>query len=382
MMNKILAIIPSAGTGERFAENMPKQYLDLDGKSVIEHSVQPFLDSNIVSKIIIPITPNDEHIKKQSFYGSSKIIFIDGGSTRSESVLNGLNHPEAKDFNLVITHDAARPNVNEDDLSNLLHEITTSKADCSFFYLPIVDSIKKISETMDQTEKKSDYYLVQTPQISDLVKLKSAIELLNEKDISIPDESFAMESLDLCISKIKGRSSNIKITYQEDLDLLRQFSTRTGTGFDLHTYKDGNGILIGGYNLECNYEIEAHSDGDVLLHSIADSILGAAALGDIGIFFADTDMANKGLDSKKIIEFCLEKIKTMGLEIYNIDATIICESPKINPHRESILDSLASILKIHKSKIGLKATTAEKIGIIGQNKAIAVQSLANLRKII
>jgi 2-C-methyl-D-erythritol 4-phosphate cytidylyltransferase len=298
-MNKILAIIPSAGTGERFAENMPKQYLDLDGKSVIEHSVQPFLDSNIISKIIIPIAPNDEYIKKQSFYGSSKIVLINGGRTRSESVLNGLNHPEAKDFNLVITHDAARPNVNEDDLSNLLNEITLSKADCSIFYLPIVDSIKKISKTIDQTEKKSDYYLVQTPQISDLVKLKSAIELLNEKDISIPDESFAMESLDLSVSKIKGRSSNIKITYQEDLDLLRQFSTRAGTGFDLHTYKDGNGILIGGYNLECNYEIEAHSDGDVLLHSIADSILGAAALGDIGMFFADTDMANKGLDSKK-----------------------------------------------------------------------------------
>jgi 2-C-methyl-D-erythritol 4-phosphate cytidylyltransferase len=142
-MNKILAIIPSAGTGERFAENMPKQYLDLDGKSVIEHSVQPFLDSNIISKIIIPIAPNDEYIKKQSFYGSSKIVLINGGRTRSESVLNGLNHPEAKDFNLVITHDAARPNVNEDDLSNIINEITSSKADCSIFYLPVVDSIKK-----------------------------------------------------------------------------------------------------------------------------------------------------------------------------------------------------------------------------------------------
>jgi len=134
--------------------------------------------------------------------------------------------------------------------------------------------------------------------------------------------------------------------------------------------------------LECDYEIEAHSDGDVLLHSIADSILGAAALGDIGIFFSDKDPSNKGLDSKKIIDFCLEKINKMNLEIHNIDATIICESPKISPHRKKIIESLSKILKISKSNIGLKATTSEKLGIIGKHKAIAVQSLVNLKQII
>ena len=137
--------------------------------------------------------------------------------------------------------------------------------------------------------------------------------------------------------------------------------------------------MIGGYFLKCGYEIEAHSDGDVLLHSIADSILGASALGDIGIFFSDTDESNKDLDSIKIINFCLKKIKELNLEIYNIDATIICESPKISPHRDAIIESLSRILQISKSKIGLKATTSEKIGIIGKNKAIAVQSLVNLK---
>ena len=137
--------------------------------------------------------------------------------------------------------------------------------------------------------------------------------------------------------------------------------------------------MIGGYFLKCDYEIEAHSDGDVLLHSIADSILGASALGDIGIFFSDTDESNKDLDSINIINFCLKKIKELNLEIYNIDATIICESPKISPHRDAIIDSLSRILQISKSKIGLKATTSEKIGIIGKNKAIAVQSLVNLK---
>ena len=130
--------------------------------------------------------------------------------------------------------------------------------------------------------------------------------------------------------------------------------------------------------LECNLQIIAHSDGDVLLHSIADSILGASGQGDIGKYFSDKDPANKGIDSKKIIEFCLESLKDKNLEIYNIDATVICEVPKINPHRDLILKSLSKILKTPVERIGLKATTSEQIGIIGKNKAIAVQSFVNL----
>ena len=377
MSNKLIAIIPAAGIGQRFGKNRPKQYEYLDGRTVIEASVQPFLDCNSVAKIIIPVSESDPYISKQSFFNHPKIILIEGGKTRAESVRNALSLSEVKKFDYVITHDAARPNINEVDIINIYNEIIRSNSDCSIFYIPIVDSIKNIQENL--TKNKADYYLVQTPQISKIDKLKSALHSLISMGTDIPDESFAMESNDLMISRIQGRSSNIKITYKEDLELLKKFITRTGTGFDLHTYKPGKGILIGGYLLECEHEIEAHSDGDVLLHSIADSILGASALGDIGMFFSDKDESNKGLDSKKIIKFCLDKIKDLNLEIYNIDATIICESPKILPHRDAIIESLSRILNLPKSKIGLKATTAEKIGIIGHHKAIAVQSLVNLK---
>ena len=151
-------------------------------------------------------------------------------------------------------------------------------------------------------------------------------------------------------------------------------------GFDLHKYEAGDGIILGGCKIKCDYSIVAHSDGDVLLHSIADSMLGAAALGDIGIFFSDQDKKNKDLDSSEIIEYCLDKLNEKNLEIYNIDTTIICEQPKITPHREKILKELSNLLSIPVSSIGLKATTSEKIGIIGKNKAIAVQSLVNLRE--
>ena len=132
-MNNLLAIVPSAGIGQRFDSDLPKQYQDLDGKSVIEHSIQPFIDSNLISKILIPVAPNDEYIKKQSFYGDSKITIVKGGSSRAESVLNGLKDIKALGFDFVIVHDAARPNVTEDDISNIYNEILSTKSDCSIF---------------------------------------------------------------------------------------------------------------------------------------------------------------------------------------------------------------------------------------------------------
>jgi 2-C-methyl-D-erythritol 4-phosphate cytidylyltransferase/2-C-methyl-D-erythritol 2,4-cyclodiphosphate synthase len=377
MSSKILAIIPAAGIGQRFGTDKPKQYEYIDGMTVIESAVKPFLDSNLIHSIVIPVSSSDLFIKEQSFFDNPKIEIVEGGFTRAESVYKSLCHVEIDSFDFVITHDAARPNVTEEDIVNIYEEIIKKDSDCSIFYIPVVDSIKKIQEK--KTLDKANYYLVQTPQISKIKKLEQALKILISKDINIPDESFAIESQNLDISRLMGRSSNIKITHKDDINLLRKFSTRVGTGFDLHTYKPGKGFMIGGYFLECEYAIEAHSDGDVLLHSIADSILGASALGDIGIFFSDKDIKNKGLDSKNIINFCIEKINELNLEIYNIDATIICEMPKISPHREQIIDSLSSILNLPKSKIGLKATTAEKTGIIGKNKAIAVQSLVNLK---
>ena len=379
MTDKVLAIIPAAGIGERFQSDIPKQYEYLDGQSVIEKTLKPFIESKFISKILIAVSKSDNFIKEQNFFDNEKIEIVEGGETRAMSILNALNGTN-ENYDYVITHDAARPNITAKDLVTIYEKIASSGSDCSFFYKPVVDSIKEIKS--NKTINKQDYYLVQTPQISKFNKLKSSLAYLIDQKIDVPDESFVMESQGYNVSKIEGKASNIKITYNHDLNLLRKLNSRVGSGFDLHTYKPGTGFALGGYMLQCDYAIEAHSDGDVLLHSIADSILGAAALGDIGIFFSDKDPSNKGLDSKEIINFCLEKIHEMNLEIYNVDATIICESPKISPHRNNIIDSLSEILKIAKSNIGLKATTSEKIGIIGEHKAIAVQSLVNLKEIL
>lgn len=375
-IKKILAVIPAAGIGHRFGEKKPKQYAQLNALSVIENTVNELLKSKLIDKLIIVISEGDRYIKNQNFYKNKTIQLINGGSSRAESVNNALNHECANGYDYVLVHDAARPNFSYTIISKLLENLMESKSSGSFPHIPISDSLRsKELGTVD----KNEYFLAQTPQVCSFHDLKQSLQLCISDGVNVPDESFALEYSGFNVSRILGSRSNIKITYKDDLKLLSKFNTRTGTGFDVHRYQEGNGITLGGFKVPCEYSIIAHSDGDVLLHSIADSILGASALGDIGIFFSDQDINNKGLDSKKIIEFCLNKIESIGMEIYNIDSTIICEQPKINPFRDNILKSLSQILGIPESKIGLKATTAEKLGIIGKNKAISVQSLVNLK---
>ncbi len=375
--NSILAIIAAAGIGQRFDDDLPKQYFKINGNSIIENAVKPFIDSKYISKIVIAISDEDEFIKDQSFYNCEKIKYVSGGSTRQESIFNALNSVK-NNFEYVVTHDAARPNVCEDDISRLCDDIAKSKSSCSYLYTPVYDSIREDDRTLD----KSKFNLVQTPQICNFKDLKKSIQNCLDNNVDCPDESFAIEYSNLKLSKIKGVRSNIKVTEKADIEILNNFLTRSGVGFDLHKYEPGDGIILGGYKISCDYKTVAHSDGDVLLHSIADSILGAAGLGDIGMFFSDQDNKNKNLDSTIIIEHCLSELDKMGLEIYNIDSTIVCENPKINPHRRKILENLTDILKIPLSKIGLKATTSEKIGIIGNNEAISVQSIVNLKDML
>lgn len=378
MTEKIFSVIvPSAGTGSRFDKNLPKQYHKLNDLTVIETTINELLKSSNVDKIIIAVSESDNLISKQNFIDNPNVMIIKGGLTRAQSVLNALNEPCLDSAKYIVVHDAARPNFSYKDIDIMLSQLIDKNLDGIFPFIPLSDSLRSKSKgTMD----KKDFFLVQTPQICKKVALKDSLISCAEASIEAPDESFALERSGFLVDKIIGNRGNIKITYKEDIQLISKFNTRSGTGFDVHRLEDGKGIVLGGHFIPCEFSIIAHSDGDVLLHSIADSILGAAALGDIGKFFSDSDVANKDIDSKEIIDFCISKINELGLEIYNIDTTIICEYPKINPHRENILESLSNILGVNENKIGLKATTVEKLGIIGKNKAISVQTIANLKQ--
>ena len=172
MTDKVLAIIPAAGIGERFQSDIPKQYEYLDGQSVIEKTIKPFIESEFISKILIAVSKSDNFIKEQNFFDNEKVEIVEGGQTRAISVLNALNETN-ENYDYVITHDAARPNITAKDLATIYEKITSSESDCSFFYKKVVDSIKESKS--NKTINKQDYYLVQTPQISKFNKLKSSL---------------------------------------------------------------------------------------------------------------------------------------------------------------------------------------------------------------
>ena len=215
-MNDLLVIIAAAGKGKRFGGEIPKQYFRVNGQSVIERSVKPFIESTHVSKVIIAISEDDLEIKNQDFYNSEKVEFIIGGKTRQSSVFKALMHADDSKYEYVMTHDAARPNVIENDILNLLDDIKRADSNCSYLYTPVYDSIKE-----SQTRDKDKFHLVQTPQISKFQDLKIAIKKCIDENISCPDESFAIEYSNLKTSKIRGRRSNIKITEPEDLEILK-----------------------------------------------------------------------------------------------------------------------------------------------------------------
>ena len=193
------------------------------------------------------------------------------------------------------------------------------------------------------------------------------------------DESQAMEYAGFKILALPGERSNVKITYNDDIARHIGEDIRIGRGIDFHQFQSGDGLTLGNVFVDCKLSIVAHSDGDIILHAISDALLGAAGLRDIGHYFPDTDPKNKNLSSLKIIEKSLDLLKENSLKPRNIDFVVVCEKPKIEPYVNQLKESLSAILNIEKSFIGVKATTTEKMGIIGDGKGIAVYAIASLR---
>ena len=195
------------------------------------------------------------------------------------------------------------------------------------------------------------------------------------------DESQAMENAGFKVLAVPGERSNIKITYFEDLTHHIGTDLRIGRGVDFHQFQPGDGLTLGNVFIDCKLSIVAHSDGDIILHAISDALLGAAGLRDIGYYFSDTDPENKNLSSLKIVEKALDLLKRSGLQPRNIDFVVVCEQPKIAPYVDDLKKSLSSILNIEESFIGAKATTTEKMGVIGNGNGIAVFAIASLRSL-
>ena len=378
-MSKIYFIVPAAGLGNRFESNLPKQYSRVGHESVIERTVNR-LSLTDPEKIIIPISAKDELFASQSFSHPDLIIKASGGPSRQASVLNALNEIKFSDDDIIIVHDVVRPFFEIDWLKSLINDFQTSNSDGLIPVLEFNDSIRDSSNEFKPIDRKS-FVQVQTPQIFNAKVLHESLTIADKEGLEYSDESQAVENAGFKISFSKGLPKNIKITTPDDLYSLSAHDVFVGRGIDFHRYaiKENSILKLAGVEIPSDYQIIAHSDGDIILHALADAILGAGGFRDIGHYFSDKSPENLNLDSKKIIAKTMSLILKKQLKLNNVDVTIVAQKPNLSSYISEMELSLSSILDISTDCISLKATTTEGMGEIGEENGLAVYALATLK---
>ena len=378
-IDDIAVIIPAAGVSSRFGGSIPKQFSKLGDETVLEQSVNLFLRISGIKLVVIAVNQNNNLIKSQSFYHDPRIKIVAGGITRSESVFNAMAKV-GQDIEIVVIHDAARPWLKKTHFEDLLSKLASDQSSEGVFpVISATDSLRMKQGADVIPVERENFFHVQTPQIFYRNSLQSALDKLKKENLNMSDESQAMEYAGFKLLAVPGERSNIKITYADDLAHHFGNDFRVGRGVDFHRFQSGDGFTLGNVFIECEFSIVAHSDGDIVLHAISDALLGAAGLRDIGYYFPDSDPENKNLSSLKIIERTLDLLNEGGLLPRNVDFVIVCEQPKIGPHVDELKKSLSAILSIDESFIGVKATTTEGMGVIGDGNGIAVYAIASLK---
>jgi 2-C-methyl-D-erythritol 4-phosphate cytidylyltransferase/2-C-methyl-D-erythritol 2,4-cyclodiphosphate synthase len=372
---KIAALIVAAGSGERFGGDVPKQYLPLLGKTVLERSIEAF--RGVATDIVVVV--NADRIPAQS-----QLQYVAGGSTRQQSVQNGLAALRAAKPDIVLIHDAARPLISKQTINELI--AAAEKSGAAIPALPVTDTIKRAKEGGAQTENREGLFTVQTPQTFRF----DLIDGLHEKykDKSLTDDAALCEADGHAVTFVPGQQDNIKITHPSDLLraeqllLSRTGDVRTGQGYDVHKLIPADGIrklMICGIEIPHTHTLEGHSDADVGLHAITDAILATICAGDIGQHFSPNDTRWKNADSATFLKHAAELVAQKGGIITHIDVTLICEVPKIGPHRDIMRQRIADILQLSPQRISVKATTTEGLGFTGRREGIAAQSIVTAR---
>ena len=359
-------IILASGQSKRFNSKQPKQFISYKNKALFEHSIEKAVVSKLFKKIILVVSD-----KKQIKIKLPKIVkVIKGGKERSDSSLLALKYVKKFRPNNVLIHDAARPNFSGKLLKNLINSLKKNKAS-----IPVIsskDSIKyKIKNRLFNLKRKNTY-LSQTPQA---FRFKDLYNLYIKQKNNIQDEATLFIENDLKINFIRGERLNNKITFKEDiLNAITYF----GIGFDVHRLLKGKKLYLGGIKIPFHSGLQGHSDGDVILHSIIDALIGAIGKKDIGTFFPDNKNKFKNIRSINMLKPILKILNDNNFYINNLDINLICERPKVSKYRNKIVNSLSNLLSIDKDLINLKGKTVEKLGLIGKEKAIACEVICSI----
>ena len=376
---KVSAILLAAGKSKRFEQD--KTFYEIDGTPIAIKSLLNILSIKFIEKVFI-VSSKDNFIKFKDFIRGKdyeeKIVIIEGSNTRSASFLKAVDHINDKNIHIdyLIIHDAARPYATEKIYLKGLDLL--EKYDAVIPGLTPTDTVKVINEDefVTKTLDRSKLINVQTPQFFNKKVFFENIRNINPSEI-YTDDSSLLDNTSINIKTIPGEINNIKITTKNDIENNLIYY---GTGFDIHELEKGSPLRLGGLDIDFQYKLKGHSDGDVLIHSIIDSILGAASLGDIGKFFPSTDNSLKDIDSTLMLKKVSDLITEKKFRIVNLDNTIIVQKPRMSKYIENMKSIISKILKIDIKLINIKSTTTDFIGIIGSEKAIASQSICSLKK--
>ena len=381
------AVVLAAGSGSRLAAaglGEKKQFLAWRGLPLYWHGAKALARVARVAGLVF-VFPADEfgaaHAAAQDILADAPLnvpcLFAEGGARRQDSVYNALTALPG-DCSRVLVHDAARPFASA-ALSNALLDALDAGARAAIPGVAVKDTIKHVHmadgvEVVDETPRRAELRAVQTPQAFDLPTLVKAHEFCRAGGVDVTDDASMVEAMGLDVAVVPGEETNIKITTPEDLAMLTTDDAPripvTGWGYDVHKYGAGRPMVLAGVPIQGAPEIIAHSDGDVLLHALADAILGCLGRGDIGEHFPDTDERFKGIESSILVNEVLTMAHEDGLEMTHVDLTLICQTPRLTHFKPQIRTATANLLRLDERRVNLKATTEEKLGFTGRGEGI------------
>jgi 2-C-methyl-D-erythritol 4-phosphate cytidylyltransferase/2-C-methyl-D-erythritol 2,4-cyclodiphosphate synthase len=387
-----VAILVAAGRGERAGEGPPKQYRGLGGEAVIARALRPFLDNGRIGRVICAINPDHSDL-----YGAAIADLpgklrrklappIPGGATRQASVYAALEAATSECPDLCLIHDAARPFVQPRLIDTAM--AAAAHTDGAIPGVMPTDTLKRVSSdgVVLETLARETLRSVQTPQAFRFAALLEAHRRAALQGAQLfTDDAQIAEWAGLRVTVFEGDPGNMKITHPGDFGTAEArihagiLVSRTGTGFDVHAFGPGDHVWLGGIRIAHERGVMAHSDGDVVLHALTDAVLGGLCEGDIGTHFPPSDPQWKGASSARFLAYAAQRVRARGGVLDHLDATVMCEAPRIGPHREAIQARVAEIAGIAISHVSVKATTTEKLGFTGRGEGLAAQAAATIR---
>ena len=378
----VTALIVAAGDGRRVGGDVPKQYRPIAGKPMLRWAIEAMQRHPRVDRVRVVIGKDQSGLFHDATHGIEAGVPIVGGPTRQQSVRLGLEALAAEHTpELVLIHDAARPFCPPDVIDRLLKALQTNSA--AVPALPAADTLmrgkgKHLGDTVDRTHLNR----VQTPQAFHFAHVLKAHRAKTEEDFT--DDATLVRAFGLGVVRVEGDEELAKLTFEGDFvraerRLRERLVGRSGMGFDVHAFGGDGPIMMGGIAIPHDRGLAGHSDADVVLHAITDALLGAAALGDIGQHFPPSQPQWRGASSDRFLAHAASLIRERGGLIDHVDCTVICEEPKVGPHRSAMQQRIADILGLKPAQVSIKATTTEGLGFTGRGEGVAAQAIATIR---